>query len=95
MAKLEEFRDLANKISELDPEDRAVLNMTKYYAFSATFGDMIRNAEKEANALGSATGYKFKEETNDEASAEENAALPLSVTSLLGILALAIKKRLF
>ncbi len=95
MTKLEELRDLANKIGELDPEDRAVLNMTKYYAFSATFGDMIRNAEKEANALGSATGYKFKEETNDEASAETNAALPLSATSLLGLLSVAIKKRLF
>ncbi len=94
MTTLEALRDLAAKIGELTPEDRAVLNMTKYYAYTASFGDMIRNAEKEANALGTATGYKFKE-NKPEASAEASAALPISASAFLGLVAVVIKKRIF
>lgn len=104
MANLEDLRALAAKIAELTPENKVILNMTKYYAFYSSFSDYVRSAEKEADAIFAATGYKFKnqdeEAAAEQANAEETAnaaeaALPQSLPLILGLAAVALVKRFF
>ena len=103
MANLEDLRALAAKIAELTPENKVILNMTKYYAFYSSFSDYVRSAEKEADAIFAATGYKFKnqdEEAAEQANAAETAnaaeaALPQSFPLILGLAAVALVKRFF
>ena len=105
MANLEDLRALAAKIAELTPENKVILNMTKYYAFYSSFSDYIRSAEKEADAIFAATGYKFKNNQDEEAAAEQTnaaktanaaeAALPQAFPMVLGLAAIALVKRFF
>ena len=94
MSVLEKYRALSDKISELEPEDRVVLNMTKYYAFSSSFGDFINAVEKEANAIDSATGYKFKE-AESKSTATAGVSLPFGISSVLAVAVVALKKIIF
>ena len=105
MANLEDLRALAAKIAELTPENKVILNMTKYYAFYSSFSDYIRSAEKEADAIFAATGYKFKNSQDEEAAAQQTnaaktanaaeAALPQAFPMVLGLAAIALVKRFF
>ena len=104
MANLEDLRALAAKIAELTPENKVILNMTKYYAFYSSFSDYVRSAEKEADAIFAATGYKFKNQDEEAAAEQANAAetanaaeaaLPQSFPLILGIAAVALVKRFF
>ncbi|MCI6734334.1 MAG: leucine-rich repeat protein [Clostridiales bacterium] len=106
VGNLEELRSLAAKIGELTPENKLILNMTRYYAFYSSFNDYLRAAEKEADAIFAATGYKFKNNQDEEAAAEpENraeagnaaeAALPQAFPGLIsGLAAIAFIKRFF
>ena len=104
MANLEDLRALAAKIAELTPENKVILNMTKYYAFYSSFSDYVRSAEKEADAIFAATGYKFKNQDEEAAAEQANAAetanaaeaaLPQSFPLILGLAAVAFVKRFF
>lgn len=104
MANLEDLRALAAKIAELTPENKVILNMTKYYAFYSSFSDYVRSAEKEADAIFAATGYKFKNQDEEAAAEQANAretanaaeaALPQSFPLILGLAAVALVKRFF
>ena len=104
MANLEDLRALAAKIAELTPENKVILNMAKYYAFYSSFSDYVRSAEKEADAIFAATGYKFKNQDEEAAAEQANAAetanaaeaaLPQSFPLILGLAAVALVKRFF
>ncbi len=96
MDKLEEFRALATEVGALLPEDRIVLNMTKYNAFYSSFGDYILSAEQETDALFAATSYRFKETEEEETSAKNqassNESLPFA-GSIIGLAIVAFAKR--